>query len=339
MENANTPPPGAQLVQMAMGHWISQIVYVAAKLNLADHLAGGPKSAAELAPLTGTHAQSLYRFMRALANLGILSEDAEQHFTLTPMGEALRSDVPGSVRSAVLTIASDWWVSGFGELMYSVQTGSSGFEKSLRMPIFDWLAQNPEAASRFSDTMVGFHAAEPAAVATAYDFSGMKTIIDVGGATGHLLTTILGSFPESRGILFDLPHVVSDAPAMIQALGMTERVTIEPGSFFEYVPAGGDAYLLSHIIHDWSEEQCLTILGNCKRAMAHESRLLIIEMVLPTDNTPHPGKMLDVMMLVGPGGQERTAADYEVLLEKVGFRLTRVISTDSAVSVVEAVPV
>jgi hypothetical protein len=322
---------------MAMAQWVSQIVYVAAKLGLADHLAQGRKSADELAGVTGTHAPSLFRLMRTLAHLGILEQDVTSRFGLTSLGEALRTGAPGSARATVLTVASEWFSSGFGQLLYSVQTGNSGFERSLGMPVFDWLARNPEEASMFSETMVGFHGAEPPAVAAAYDFSDLRTIIDVGGATGNLLSAILDRYPGSGGILYDLPHVVRDAPALLQARGCAGRVTIQPGTFFEGVPGGGDAYLLSHIIHDWSEEQCLTILGNCRRAMKPGSRLLIIEMVLPSNGQPHPGKMLDLMMLVGPGGRERTEPEYATLLHQAGLRLARVVQTESAVSVVEAV--
>lgn len=331
-------PPHAQLIEMATAHWTSRILYVAAKLGLADRLAGGSKSAEELAGPTGTHAPSLHRLMRTLAHLGLLSEDAGRRFSLTPLGEALKKNAPGAAHATALTLASDWCANGFGELLYSVQTGKSGVEKYLSMPVFDWLGKNPEMASLFSETMIGVHGAEPAAVAAAYDFSQLKTIVDVGGATGNLLTTVLGRAPGARGILYDLPHVVRDAPALIQARGLADRITIEPGSFFERVPAGGDAYLLSHVIHDWSEEQCLTILRNCRRAMHPGGRLLLIEMVLPPGNTPHPGKVLDMMMLVGPGGQERTEQEYAALLGKAGFRLARVVPTESAVSVVEAVP-
>jgi O-methyltransferase domain/Dimerisation domain len=337
-KNRDIAPPHAQLIEMAMAHWISRIAYVAAKLGLADHLAQAPKSAEELAGPTKTHAPSLYRLMRTLASLGILTEDAANRFSLTAVGEALTSGAPGSARATILTIASDWWTHGFEQLLYSVETGKSGFEKTLGMPIFDWLARNPEQAALFSETMVGVHGSEPPAVAAAYDFSGLATIVDVGGATGNLLTTILGAHPGPRGILFDLQHVVHDAPALIQARGLSGRVTIEAGSFFERVPGGADVYLLSHIIHDWTEAQCITILGNCRRAMKPDSRLLIIEMVLPADDTPHPGKILDMMMLVGPGGQERTEPEYGRLLGKAGFRLSRVVPTDSAVSIVEAVP-
>ena len=330
------PPPHTQLVQMAMAHWMSHIVYAAAKLNLADHLAQGPKTAEALAGPTATHPQSLYRLMRTLASLGILTEDATHHFALTPLGEALKTGAPGAARATILTLADEMWVRGVAQLLYSVQTGKSGFEKLLGMPLFDWLAKNPEEASLFSQTMVGIHGGEPPAIAAAYDFSGLNTIVDAGGAMGDLLTTILAKYPGARGILYDLPHVVRDAPALIQARGLANRVTIEAGSFFDKVPAGGDAYLLSHVIHDWSEEQCLTILGNCRRAMNPASRLLIIEMVLPPGDTPHPGKLLDMMMLVGPGGQERTEQEYCDLLAKAGLRLTRVVPTESPVSVVEA---
>ena len=336
--NKTEPPLPApvQLIQMAIGHWVSHIVYAAAKLNLADHLAKGAQTADTLAGPTGTHAPSLYRLMRTLASLGILTEDASRRFALTPLGEALKTGAPGAARPSILTLASESWVQGVGQLLYSVQTGKSGFEKMFGMPIFDWLAKHPEEASMFSETMVGIHGLEPAAVAAAYDFSGLKTLVDVGGATGNLLTTILQKHPGPRGILYDLPHVVRDAPAFIDARGLKDRVTIEAGSFFDRIPAGADAYLLSHIIHDWSEQQCLTILGNCRRVMNPGSRLLIIEMVLPPGDTPHPGKVLDMMMLVGPGGQERTEQEYGALLAKANLRLTRVMPTESAVSVVEA---
>ena len=331
-----TEPPHAQLIQMGIAHWVSHIVYVAAKLGLADHLAKGPKSAEELAGPTKTHGPSLYRLMRTLAQLGILAEDARHCFALTALGEALKTGAQGSARASILTLAGDWMSNGWQHLLYSVETGKSGFERSVGAPIFDWLAKHPEEASMFSETMVGIHGAEPPAIAAAYDFSGLETIIDVGGATGNLLTTILGRYPRSRGILYDLPHVLRDAPAFIQARGLANRVTLEAGSFFERVPNGGDAYLLSHIIHDWNEDQCLRILGNCRRAMKPGSRLLIVEMVLPAGNTPHPGKMLDIMMLVGPGGQERTEQEYAKLLAKAGLQLKRVVPTDSPVSVVEA---
>ena len=334
--HAASLPPHAQLVQMGTAHWMSHVLYVAAKLSLADHMAKGRTRVDDIATSTKTQSPTLGRFLRTLGHLGLVIEDGTGHFTLTPLGEALKTGAPGSARAAILTLASPWMTNGWTRLFESVQTGKPGLEQALGIPIFDWLAQHPEEASLFSETMVSFHGAEPAAVAAAYDFSAMNTVIDIGGATGNLLAAILGRYPGLRGILYDLPHVVRDAPALLQARGVADRATITSGSFFDGVPSGGDAYLLSHIIHDWTEAQCLTILGHCRRAMAPASRVLIIEMVLPSGNAPHPGKMLDMMMLVGPGGQERTEPEYATLLSKAGLRLTKVVPTDSAVSIVEA---
>jgi hypothetical protein len=189
----------------------------------------------------------------------------------------------------------------------------------------------------FSETMVGLNSQEPPAVAAAYDFSSFNTVVDVGGATGNMLAAILTRHEGTRGVLFDLPHVVTDAPALLAAKGISDRVTVEVGDFFKTVWAGGDAYVLSHILHDWSEDQCLTILAHVRKAIKSGGRLLIVEMVVPAGDTPHTGKMLDMGMLVVTGGQERTEAQYALLLSKVGFHLTRVVPTNWAVSIVEAV--
>ena len=331
-------PPHAQLIQMATGSWIAATVYAAAKLNLADHLAAGPKSATELAGALDAHAPSLHRLMRTLASMGILTERDGQRFALTSVGEALRTGAPGSARATILTFCGPALWRSWEEIVHAVGTGGTGFEKANGLPLFDYLAQHPDEAAHFSEAMVGYHGAEPPAVAAAYDFASIGTLVDVGGATGNMLAAILSRHPSTRGVLFDRPHVVRDAPKLLAARGVAERVTIEPGDFFERVPAGGDAYLLSHIIHDWNEDQCLTILGHCRRVIRPDGRLLIVETVLPSGDTPHQGKIQDMVMLVIPGGQERTESEYAGLLAKAGFRLTRVVPTDSIVSVVEAVP-
>lgn len=200
---------------MVTGSWVSKVVYAAAKLGLADYLAAAPLSAAELAGPTHTHATSLHRLMRTLASLGILTEDEAHRFALTPLGAALRTGAPGSARSSVLTLGSPWFVAAFEQLMHSLQTGGTGFEKAMGMPIFDYLGQHPEEASMFSETMVGFHGAEPPAVAEAYDFSDFGTVVDVGGATGNMLAAILARHAGPRGVLFDMPHVVGNAPALL----------------------------------------------------------------------------------------------------------------------------
>lgn len=329
-------PPHAQLIQMGTAFWVSRVVFVAAKLGLADQLAEGPKNADEMAQTMGVHAKSLHRLMRTLASLSILSERVDHRFELTPLGEALRTGAPGSARSTIMALAGQWAWRAWEDFPYSIETGSTAMEKAWGMPIFEFFGTHPQEASYFSEAMNGFHGDEPPAVAEAYNFSEFDTIVDVGGAVGNLLTTILDRHPKPRGVLFDLPHVVREAPKFVEARGHTDCVTIEDGNFFETVPAGGDAYLLSHIIHDWNEDQCLTILANCRKVMKPSSKLLIIEMVLPAGDTPHLGKMLDMVMLALPGGEERTEQEYGTLLSKAGFHLTQVVPTNSAVSIVEA---
>ena len=253
-EKAEAQPPRAQLIQMATAHWVSRFVYAAAEMNLADQLSEGPRTAEELAQSNATHAPSLYRLMRTLASLGLFSEDSSHRFSLTPLGAGLKTGTTG--RATVLTLAGEWNTRSLEQLPYAARTGNSAFEKVFGLSLFDYLAQHPLDASLFSQTMVGLHGPEAPAVAAAYDFSKLGTIVDVGGATGNMLSAILNHHPEPRGILFDLAHVVGDAPALIQARGVEDRITIEAGSFFDGVPVGGDAYLLSHIIHDWSEDSC-----------------------------------------------------------------------------------
>ncbi len=329
-------PPHVQLIQMSIGAWLSRLVVAAANLNLADHLAAGPKPAAELAGPTHTDPRSLHRFMRTLASYGILAHGPNETFSLTPLGEALKSDAPGSARSTILAMAGPWAWKAWEEFQYSLETGHTAMQKAFGMPLFDYLAQNPGLAAQFSEAMNGIHGAEPPAVAAAYDFSSAETIVDVGGAIGNMLAHVLKRHPRPRGVLFDRPNVVTEAPAFLDSHGVAGRVTIERGDFFQSVPAGGDIYILSHIIHDWNEQQCLTILGHCRRAMKPGAKLLIVEFVLPEDGTPHFGKLVDMVMLAIPGGEERTAREYGALLAKAGFRMTRVVPTDSDVSIVEA---
>ena len=324
------------MIRMGSGYWLSSLVYTAAKISLADHLANGPKSAADLAGVTGANPRALHRFMRTLASFGILTLNDDDTFTLTELGATLKKDAPGEVRSTVITLGSPVFWQAFGDFEYSLQSGKPAVHKLFGMNFFDYLSQRPEEATRFSETMVGIHGAEPPAVAAAYDFSTVGTIVDVGGATGNMLGHILSRHPQPKGVLFDRPHVVKDAPPLLRAMGVADRVAIAEGNFFESVPQGGDAYILSHIIHDWTEAQCHTILGNCRKAMKKGAKLLIVEFVLPEGNTPHFGKLADMIMLTIPGGEERTANEYRTLLDAAGFRMTRVVPTASDVSIVEA---
>jgi hypothetical protein len=331
------PPPHLQLIQMATGFWVSRLIWVAADLALADKLAAGPRSAADVARETGSHPRALHRLMRALASLGLLTEGVDERFALTPLGAALKTGAPGAAREYTLCMGGSWAWRAWQEFPHSVQTGGTAMEKAHGIGVFDYLAQHPQDASNFSKAMVAIHGDEAAAVAEACDFSGFGTIVDVGGATGQLISTVLARHKGPRGILFDLPHVVRDAPALVAPRGLGDRLAIEAGSMFERAPAGADAYLLSHVIHDWPEDKCLAILGNVRRAMKPSSKLLIVEFVLPAGSEPHFGKLLDMVMLALPGGEERTTKEYGELLGKAGFRLVRVVPTTTQVSVVEAV--
>jgi SAM-dependent methyltransferase len=235
-------------------------------------------------------------------------------------------------------VAGDEFWNAFLKLPDTLEDGTPGFEKAYGTSWFAYLAEHPDEGSQFNSTMIGFHGAEPPAVADAYDFSAVDTIVDVGGSTGHMLATILERYPGPEGVLFELPRVVREAPALLDERGVADRVTCTAGDFFDQVPDGGDVYILSHILHDWSRDRCLTILRNCRAAMRPDGRLLIVEMVLPDEGPPHPGYELDMVMLALTGGRERTEAEYAALLEESGFSLNRVIPTDSPVSVVEAVP-
>lgn len=326
-------------MQMAYGFCSTFLLRAAAQLKLADHLADGPKTAEELASVTSANAPALFRLLRTLAGLGIFAEDESRLFSMTPLAEPLRSNVPGSVRTSILSVSGDLFILPWSKLLYSVQTGKPSFDKHFGAPFFDYIAGFPEEAAWFHDMLIGFNYPDAPAVAAAYDFTPFSKIADIGGATGHMLTTVLASHAGPRGIVLDLAENRAGAEELIRSRGMSDRVTFSAGSFFESVPAGCDLYMMSHVLHDWSEEQCLAILANCRKAIPASGRLLIIEMVLPEGNAFHPGKMLDMSMLTLTPGQERSEGEYRALLEKAGFQLNRVIPTSAAVSIVEALPV
>jgi O-methyltransferase/methyltransferase family protein len=334
---APPPPAHVQVIQMATGYLLSRAIYAAARLGIADLLAQGPKTAEALASSTGTHAPSVYRLMRTLASMGYFKEDEDHRFALDELGAALKADAPGAARSSVLALAGSWMWKAWDEFLYSVQTGETAFDKVFGVSLFGYLAQHPGEAKLFGEAMIGFHGAEPPAVAEAYDFAGIDTLVDVGGGTGNLLGTVLRRHKRMKGIVYDLAHVVSEALRNFRAWGIADRASAEPGSFFESVPAGADAYLLSHVIHDWDEEKCVAILRNCRAAMRDSARLLMVEYVLPSGNEPHIGKILDLVMLTVPGGMERSDKQYRELLAKAGLHVTRIVPTASEVSVIEAV--
>lgn len=327
--------PG-QLDQMITGYWVSQSIYAAAKLGIADLLVAGPQTAELLADATKTNGGALYRLLRALASIGIFSENEQHEFTLTPMAEFLRSDVPGSKR-ALAMMSGDEQFQAWSEILYSIKTGKTSFDKVFEKPIFEYLSDNPEKGQIFDQAMTGIHGRETGDILNAYDFSVIHTLMDVGGGNGSNIVNLLQNYPEMKGILFDLPQVVERAQPHIEQAGLQDRCQLIGGSFFESVPAGADAIFLRHIIHDWDDEKSLTILRHCHAVMSENSRLLVVESVIPEGNDPFPGKFLDLVMLMIPGGKERTAEEYEALFEQAGFELTRIIPTESALSIIEGI--
>jgi SAM-dependent methyltransferase len=330
-------PPEVALTQMIFGAFVSQAVSVAAKLGVADLLAEQPQTVAALAAATGTHERSLYRVMRTLAGVGVFREKGEKVFELTPLAAPLRSDVPNSVRNGAIFMGAEWHWRVYGEMLHSVRTGESAWSRANGAEVFDYFAANPEHGEVFNRAMTDRSASAAAAVTAAYDFAGVAQLVDVAGGHGYLLAAVLRANPGARGVLFDLPQVVAGATALLEREGVTDRVELSSGDFFASVPEGADAYMVKHIIHDWDDERALLILNNIRRAMRDGGRVLIVETVVPEGNEPHFGKLMDLEMLVSPGGVERTEREYRELLAQAGLELRRVIPTRSYLSVVEAV--
>jgi hypothetical protein len=326
--------PQETMNRMLTGYWSTQAVYVAAKLGIADLLVQGPRSIDDLAKAAKVHAPSLYRLLRGLASMGVFAEGVTGQFHMTPLAECLRSDVPGSQRALAIMCGEEHY-RAWGDLLYSVQTGKTAFEKLYGMPVFDFLSKNTEQAKVFDAAMVGIHGRETSAMTDAYDFAGIAVLADVGGGNGSLLTTVLKKYAAMRGILYDLPGVTDRATSNLRSAGMADRCQVIGGSFFESVPSGADAYLMRHIIHDWDDEKSIQILRNVHQAMTREGRLLVVEGVIEPGNQPSFGKLLDLTMLTIPGGKERTEEEYRHLYEASGFQLTRIISTRADVSVIE----
>lgn len=335
---AETPPPIAML-QLISGFWISRCIYVVAKLGIADLLKDEPKTAVELAAATNTDAPSLFRLMRALASVGVFSHDADNRFAITPVSETLRSDIRGSLRAFAMTELGEEHYPAWGELLHSVRTGEIAFDRAFGVDIWGFFARNPDNAKIFNDAMSGVTAQANEAILSKYEFAGMSTLVDVGGGHGSLITSILQRHPDMRGILFDAPPVIDGAKAPVEASGVGDRCQLVAGNFFESVPSGGDAIILKWIIHDWNDEQCVSILKNCHRALPENGKLILVEAVVPTSNEPHFSKFIDLNMLVMTGGRERTEEEFRALYETSGFRLTRVVATESPFSVIEGVKV
>jgi hypothetical protein len=331
-------PPPVALHRLMSGHWIAQAIFVAAQLGVADYLADGPQHADALSQSVGTHPDALYRLLRALASVGVFTEGAPQRFALTPIGTYLQTGVAGSLRALALTgNVLDW--DAWGHLWHSVKMGEPAFQHVHGMDPFAYFQRHPEMGNIFDEAMTEFVTENGVAVTTAYDFTLFTTIVDVGGGHGALMGAVLQASPTARGIIFELPSVIEGARKTMEAMGLLPRCDCVAGDFFVSVPAGGDAYILASIIHDWDTERSVELLKNCHRSMAKHAKLLPVEMVIPPGDVPFFGMWLDLEMLVCFGGRERTEAEYQTLLATAGFRLTRIVPTHTPSSIIEAVPV
>jgi O-methyltransferase domain/Dimerisation domain len=338
---ANDTSPTGVLRHLSTGFWISQAIAVAADLGIADHLQHGAKSCAELAHAVGVHAGALYRLLRGIASVGIFAEDEQGRFTLTPLATLLLTDGPGSWRSAAILNGKPWAWQPWGALAYSVKTGQPAFEHIFGKGFDTYLAQHRDAAAIFQAFMNVATAEEAMAVAPVYDFSGLTTVVDVGGGRGALLAAILKRNPHLRGILFETPQVIADAPPLLAAQGVADRCELVAGDFFQTLPMGADAYLLKWILVSWDDEQSVSILQNCRRALGSRGKLLVIERIIPPGNEPFFGKLADLNLLVMYQGRHRTEGEYRSLFAHAGFELSRVIPTNSPTefSVIEGRPI
>ncbi|HXV75414.1 MAG TPA: methyltransferase [Candidatus Polarisedimenticolaceae bacterium] len=339
MPHPSEPGPRELLLRTGFGYVASITLNVAIELRIADLLGKGPRPIEELARQSSADEDALYRALRLLASLGIFVEDPRRTFGNTPASELLRARGDESLHDTIRWLSDPFHLRIYAELLHSVRTGEPCFDKLFGKPIFEYLPHDPRESEIFNSAMTNFSASLIPAVLDVYDFGGIGTLVDVGGGHGEILCSILEKYPRMNGVLCDLAHVLDGAAEVIGRHGVGDRLRREPIDFFEGVPAGGDAYILKHIIHDWDEARARTILENIATAIGDRpGRVLLIEMVLAPGNAPHLGKFLDIEMLALPGGRERSEEEFRSLFASAGFDLARVIETESPVCVIEAVP-
>ena len=338
IEKQHEMPAPAQMLQIISNFWMSRALYITAKLGIPDLLKSGPRTAEELAESTQTHAPSLYRLLRALASTGIYKSDQGNRFALTSLSELLVTDAPGSMRWFVVSELGQEHYPAWGNLMHSVKTGEIAFDNHFGMDIWKYFSRNPEDAAVFNDSMSGMTAVVNEKITTLYDFSRFNKVVDIGGGHGGLITSILKANPQANGVLFDAPEVISGARPRIEAAGLADRCETVAGDFFQSVPAGGDAYIMKWIIHDWDDERAIRILKNIRSHVPQNGRVIVVDAVVPEDDQPDFSKFFDLNMLVMTGGKERTQREFAELFAAAGLKLVRVIPTDLPTSIVEAEP-
>jgi hypothetical protein len=332
-------PPEAiasqQVFQIATGYIASTALQVAVALKIADKLGDGPRPVADLAREAGVNEDALYRMLRLLSSLGIFEETAPRIFSQNLPSSTLRSGVPGSNYDMTLWLSDPTHLRVYADAMHSVTTGQPAVEKTFGMPVFEFFPTNPALSEIFNNAMTAFSAVVIPAVLDVYDFSGIGTLVDIAGGHGHVLTSILRKYPAMQGILFDLPHVIAGAEPRIKEQGVADRCRTVTGDFFKSVPAG-DAYIMKHIIHDWDDERAALILKNIRAAMNPGGRVIVLDSILLPANQPDFGKIIDIEMLLMPGGRERTQDDFRALFARAGLEVTRVVPTQSPLSIIEA---
>jgi hypothetical protein len=324
-----------QMNQLIRGYWTTQAIFAAAELRIADLLADGSQPPAELARRAEVDSDMMYRLLRALASIGIFAEDDEGRFGLTPLAETLRGE---SGQRAYAQLHGRELYRSWGTLVDAVRSGEAAFPLAFGMPAFEYFGKNPERGAVFDKAMTGHHGAEADPMLDAYDFSLFKEIVDVGGGNGGLLTAILRRHQGMSGTLFDLPGVIDRARPAMESAALSDRCRLVGGSFLESVPAGGDAYLLRHVVHDWRDQDAVAILRNCRLAMKSGGKVLIVEIVVPAGNDPSFAKWMDLMMITY-GGKERSEKQYRELFRDAGLKLSRIVPTRAGISVIEGVQV
>ena len=335
-------PPQAEMRSLIAGYWVSRLIYVAAKLGLADLLKDGARTAGDLAAAAGVHPPALYRVLRTLAGYGLFAETNGKRFKLTPLGATLRTDVPASMHGFALMLVEKHVWDAWEQLLYAVQTGRLPFDKIFGMPFYKYLEQHPEDLKVFGEAMTSLSGTENPEIAAAYQkihkAAGVRTLVDVAGGLGSLLALILKKNPKLNGVLFDTPPVIARARTdrHLTAKGIAERSTLVGGDMFESVPQGGDVYIMKYILHNWDDESCVKILTNCREAMNPKGRILVADPVISPDGKPGWGKLLDIQMMVVVSGKERTKEEFAALFKSAGLKLTRVVPTRCPLSLLEA---
>jgi hypothetical protein len=324
------------MLQLMSGLWVSRGIYVAAKLGIADHLKDGPRTAEQLAAATDSNEDALYRILRMLGSVGIFIEGENKQFSLTSLSETLLSDIPGSLRPGAIAEMGEVHYDAWGNIMHSVRTGGIAFDDHFGKNIWQYFETDPAKAQNFNRYMASSSEPLNQAISQGYDFSSYKKLVDVGGGLGGMISAILTANPHLKGAIYDAPSVVEKSKDFLAGKGLAERCETIGGDFFETVPAGGDIYTMRWILHDWEDEKSLTILRNIREALPDDGKLLLAEAVVPAETIPHFSKFFDLIMLIMTGGRERTEAEWTDLLDRAGFRITRIIPTESFLSIIEA---